>query len=469
MKKSSLWLLLTVLVIASMIVAGCTPTEPVVEEPVVEEPVVEEPVVEEPVVEEPVVEEPEVEEPEVEEPVEVVELRMTWYTDGVEDVVMRDMLDRFEADNPDIRVILDNVSYDTILETLPVQLEAGQGPDMARVTNLGGLAEYYLDMRPYLSDPGYWEDNFGPFLDWLRLPGDTEGIYGMMTQLTVTGPFINATLFNQAGIDIPTGDTTWEEWADLTRQVADATETPFAMAMDRTGHRFAGPAISMGAQIFDADGYPAIDDEGFREMSELLVGWHNDGTMPLDVWAGTAGYAAANELFINAEIVLYMSGSWQVGQFANLIGDTFDWEVVPNPCGPQACTGMPGGAALVAIRDTQHPEEVARVMEFLASESILEEFSARTLFIPGHLGLSEKGVVFDTDLESASQALSVFVGQVGQLHPIAFDLQAYQYNFSIFNATRDRLTQVILGELTMDEAITRIQTDVDLEIEEAQN
>ncbi len=396
-----------------------------------------------------------------------VELRMTWYNDGNEGEVMRDLLDRFQEENPNITVVLDEVAYNNILENLPIQLAAGEGPDLARVTNLGGLSEYYLDISPYVN-AAYWEDSFGPFLNWVRPSGDTTGIYGMMTQLTVTGPYINKTLFDQAGIEVPTDDVTWEEWADITRQVAETTGTPYAMAMDRTGHRFAGPAISQGAAYFDADGYPAIDDEGFRKMAQLLVDWHADGTMPLDVWASSSGsYVAGNELFVNGEVVLYMSGSWQVSQFADTIGDAFDWQVIPNPCGPAACTGMPGGAALVPIKDTEHPEEVALLMDYLAQEDILREFSARTLFIPGHLGLSASGVEYQTDVQSAADALSVFVSQVGALDQTAFDLQAYPYNFAIFNAVRDRLTEVIVGQLTLDEAIERIQGDIDQAIAEA--
>jgi alpha-1,4-digalacturonate transport system substrate-binding protein len=122
---------------------------------------------------------------------------------------------------------------------------------------------------------------------------------------------------------------------------------------------------------------------------------------------------------------------------------------------------MPGGAALVAIGDTEHPEEVAMVMEYLASEEVLGEFSARTLFIPAHLGLAEKGVDFDTDLPQAKKSLDVFVGQVPKLSPIAINLQAYPYNRIMFNATRDRITQVLVGELTLDEAIQRSQEDID--------
>jgi len=392
---------------------------------------------------------------------DATELRIRWYDDGNEGEVLRDLLDRFEADNPDITVIIDTVPYSAILETLPLDLAAGEGPDMARVTDLGGLAEFYLDMSPYLMDTAYWEDNFGPFLEWLRLGDDDSSIPGFMTQLTITGPYINATLFEQAGVEIPGEGATWEDWATASVAVAEALEVPYPMAMDRSGHRFAGPAISMGAQYFDDMGSPIVTDEGFAAMAEMFVNWHLDGTMHPEIWPLSDGYAGANEQFANAELVFYMSGSWQVGQFSEQIGDAFDWVAVPNPCGEGGCTGMPGGAALVGIGDTEHPEEVARVMEYLSSEEVLGEFSARTLFIPGHAGLSAAGVDFDTDIQLAKDALGVFVGQVGTLEQTAFDLQAYTFNRAVFNATVDRLTQAMVGELTIEDAITRIQEDVD--------
>ena len=226
------------------------------------------------------------------------------------------------------------------------------------------------------------------------------------------------------------------------------------MAMDRTGHRLAGPAISMGAEFFNEDGYPEIDDEGFRRMAELMMQWHEDGTMIPDVWIGSAGsYVAANEQFVNAQVVFYMSGSWQIGQFANLIGSSFDWQAVPNPCGPNACTGMPGGAALVGIADTEHPEAVARVLDFLAQEEQLAEFYGRTLFIPGHLGLAESGVEFDAELERRARRCP-FAAEVPKLHPTAYALQGYQYNRVVFDAVRDRLTQAFVGELTLEQALS---------------
>jgi len=395
------------------------------------------------------------------------ELRMTWYNDGNEGEVMQGILDRFEEANPEITVTLDIVPYQAILESLPVQLAAGDGPDIARVTDLGGLSEHYLDLTPHLDDPEYWRTNFGPFLEWLD-PTGGGAISGFMTQLTVTGPYVNKTLFEQAGVEMPGEGATWDDWATASKEVAEALDIPIPMAWDRSGHRVFGPAISMGAQLFDAEGNPALVDDGMRTMATMLFDWHEDGTMAKELWGSVSGstYLGANEEFANAQTVMYMSGSWQIPQFASTIGDAFDWWAVPAPCGPAACTGMPGGAALVAMAGTEHPEEVATLMEFLAQEENLAEFYGATLFIPGHLGLAASGVDFATDDPRAAHALATFSAAVPSISPIAFEAQGYASNRVMFNAFISRLGEAIVGELTLDEAFARMEQDVEQQMAE---
>ena len=52
--------------------------------------------------------------------------------------------------------------------------------------------------------------------------------------------------------------------------------------------------------------------------------------------------------------------------------------------------------------------------------------------------------------------------------PLAFDLQAYPYNRVVFDTIRDRLTEVIVGDLSMDDAIARAQEDIDTGLAELQ-
>jgi alpha-1,4-digalacturonate transport system substrate-binding protein len=389
------------------------------------------------------------------------EIRVMCYQDGNECDVTKDLAKRFETQNADVRVMVDTVPYKAITEQLPVQLGAGEGPDIARVTDLGGLSRFYLDITPYVKDPKYWEANFGKALGWLRtVPGD-KSIYGLQSQLTITGPFVNKTLFDQAKIPMPGPKATWDEWVAATKSVAKATQTPFAMAWDRTGHRFAGPAISYGAKIFDAGGNLVIDD-GYKLISKKFVDWNKDGTMPKEVWGGTGGssYRDAFEEFKNGRIVMYLSGSWQIRRMESQIGKSFDWVVVPNPCGPAACTGIPGGAAFVALKRTKSPKEVGRFLDFMAQEAVYSEMIARTENLPAHAGVAAKGVAYSVG-PAAKAAMNTYVGEVGKLSPIAYQIQGYRLNRALFLNTVTRLSQAIVGEMTTDDALARLVKDID--------
>jgi alpha-1,4-digalacturonate transport system substrate-binding protein len=120
---------------------------------------------------------------------------------------------------------------------------------------------------------------------------------------------------------------------------------------------------------------------------------------------------------------------------------------------------MPGGTVMVAFAQTEHPEEVAMVMDYLAQVDVLKEFTERTLFIPGHLGLGE--LEYQAELPAAQISLNVFAAEVLKLSDQAYQLQFGGQAFAINNPIRDRLTQVLTGELTLDEAIERIQQDID--------
>ncbi len=390
-----------------------------------------------------------------------VELRMMWYDDGSEGKIMRELLDRYEKENPGVKVVMDTVAYKDLHNILQTAVEGGNAPDMARVTDVSRFRGYYLDMSKYMKDAAGWAQNWPEqTLGWMRKDDDKTGLYGFPTQFTVTGPFINKTLFDQAGVAVPGEKATWDEWVKAAQEVAQKTNTPYAVAIDRSGHRVWGPALSNGATFLDpATGkFGKVDTAGFRKTSEMIVAWHKDKITPAEVWVGSGGnYASAKDPFVNGQLVFYMSGSWQIGGFASAIGDKFEWQAVPNPCGEAGCTGIPGGAALMALGASKHPEEVTKLMEWLSSEAVLEEFSAKSLFIPGHLGLVKKGIQYPSN----NEALNVFVSEIPKLMPEAYLLQYHPKGFVLNTEIRDRLSQVITGELTIDQYMEKLQAKVD--------
>ena len=395
-------------------------------------------------------------------------LRMTWYSDGNEGEVMSDLLRRFEEQNKDIKVVLDQVPFKAINENLPVQLAAGQGPDLARVADLGGVARYTLDLRPHLKDPAYFETNFGPFLEWMRAAGRHDLDPGLHDPAHPDRPVrqqdpVRAGRRRDAGREGDLGGLGQgrEGRRRRSRRRSRSPSTARAIASSAWRSRRAPRCSTTRAN-------PPSSTTASSRAAQLVYDWHKNGVMSKELWGSVAGtaYRGANDEFKNAQVVMYVSGSWQIGQFDKTIGDAFDWVAVPTPCGPATCSGMPGGAALVAIKTTQHPKEVARLVEYLASEKVAEEFYERSLFVPGHLGLAKQGLDYKDASPQAKAALKVFSEGVSQLSPVANKLQGYVNNRVIFNAVISRLGQAIAGEATLDEAYKRITADVEQQIAE---
>ncbi len=403
---------------------------------------------------------------------DAVELRITWYNDGTEGDALRVALDQFEAANTGIKVIVDDIGYkdpNVYHSTIQAQVESGSPPDLARVNDVARLAGTYLDLTPLVNDANYWTQSFSKaVLDSLRVDANDVGIYGFPLNFTITAPFVNRTLFEQAGIAVPSDtnpDVTWAEWTTVSKQVADATGTPFAIAYEPRGHRFWGFAISEGGQWFNDKGSFTVDSDGFRTAAQELIDWNKNGISDPTIWANLPdGPKLAREQFINGQVVFLYSGSFAVGGLATGIGSTFDWSAVPNPSGVGGSTGSPGGSLLVGFAGTKHPKEVAKLMAFLTQEDVLATFSIKSSFLPGHLGLAQKGLAFEDNTDILNQ-LSLEIPKISEQ---AYKLQYSKYAFTYNRPIDGRLAQVMAGEISLDDAVKAIQKDVDDAIAAAQ-
>ncbi|MEM7241070.1 MAG: extracellular solute-binding protein [Pseudomonadota bacterium] len=397
------------------------------------------------------------------------EIKFLCYQDGNECDVIAGMTDKFTAETGHT-VVVETVGYDIIRDQLENQLQTDAAPDVARVTNLGGLNQFYLDLTPYV-ETTKWEANYGATLPWFRAAGgDDNGIYGWMTQLTVTGPYVNVSMFEDAGVDMPGDGATWDDWAASLKQVQDALGVTAGLVMDRTAHRWAGPAFSYGAKFFDDAGEPILVDDGFKNYAETFIEWHTSGLMPAEGWPAGSGtqYRNAAPLFVSGDAVMHMSGSWMINNYNENITD-FSWKAVPIPCGPGGCGAMPGGAAITAFKSTASPEAAAQFVDFLAREENAAAFAAATKNITAHQGLQASGVDYgDTD-PAVAAALSVFAanaGKAAETTPQAYTFQGYAKNFAIYGVVPDYITQAINGDLSLDDALAAIDADVAAKIAE---
>jgi alpha-1,4-digalacturonate transport system substrate-binding protein len=98
---------------------------------------------------------------------------------------------------------------------------------------------------------------------------------------------------------------------------------------------------------------------------------------------------------------------------------------------------------------------------------VYSEYVANVLFLPAQKEVASQGVDFQTDNESVKNALSTFAAEVPKLQDQAAQLNVHPYAFAYYRNSANRIAQYLTGELTLDDALSRLQQDIDAAIAEA--
>ncbi|OWV81956.1 ABC transporter substrate-binding protein [Rhizobium sp. R634] len=366
----------------------------------------------------------------------------------------------FETAHPDIKLNFVSSGYDAVAKQLPVQLAIGEGPDIAKITDWQ-LAPYYLDMRPLMKDPDGFAKLHGDSLNTLRFPGvnDPNSINGYVASQTFNLPFVNKTLFEQANEPLPKPTATLKEIVEASARVAKATGAQIPFTMDRSGHRFSGAAFSYGSN-YVKDGKFSFPDDAAKRYITDLYNWTKDGSFPKEMWGAAGGtqYKNMGDEFVNGNVVTYLAGNWMVNPFQKKIADAFDWTAISAPCGDTGCYAMPGGTAIVGFKRTKHPEAVAAFIEFLGSEKIQREIAENYVILTG---ADIKDPQYKLESKNAKEAMSVFLAARNSAPKAARDLERLKGSSAIYQLIVQRMSQLIVGELSLEDTFKAMSADVE--------
>ena len=90
--------------------------------------------------------------------------------------------------------------------------------------------------------------------------------------------------------------------------------------------------------------------------------------------------ATMAQMFLQSKIAMHLSGRWLTPKYTQ--DATFEWDTVPFPKGDNGSI-MPLDASGWAItKNSKHPQEAMKFIEFLASKEVIEKFAKTGLIIP---------------------------------------------------------------------------------------
>ena len=215
-----------------------------------------------------------------------------------------------------------------------------------------------------------------------------------MTQLTLTGGFANATLFEQAGVALPGDSATWDDWVE-----ASAQGRRSARPARRLRHRplrppHLRPGHLLRRQLHRPGRHAGAGRRGRAHLRRASSSAgprrarcsRTSGSPPP---ARPTAPPPTTSSTPRSPSTIPAAGRSRTSRPRSATPST-GWPPA-RPAAPPPAPACQGGAALVAIKYTKNPEEVAKVIEYLGSEPVVKEFTERTLFLPAHEGVIAKG------------------------------------------------------------------------------
>ena len=119
------------------------------------------------------------------------------------------MAEEFEAANPDIDIVIEDVAWGALQQRLTTDIAGGTAPDISIIGTRWLVDFVDNDIVEPLS--GYMDDEFrSRFIDTFMGPSTIDGeIYGLPVAASARAMYYNKGLFEQAGVAAPPAD--WDE------------------------------------------------------------------------------------------------------------------------------------------------------------------------------------------------------------------------------------------------------------------
>jgi multiple sugar transport system substrate-binding protein len=192
-----------------------------------------------------------------------VEIEYWQYTFAQRVQAIDELIKRFEAANPGIKVKHTHVPYDDFRLKIAAAIPAGQGPDVVQL--FYGWLHDYLKARllqplpPELFDAAQIERDFFPLVKQMKVDGQ---YYAVPTAVRSLALFWNRKLMREAGLDPARPPQTLDELVEaarkLTRRDAAGNLLQAGIALDMGGqdHHWLREVLirQMGGQPYSADG-----------------------------------------------------------------------------------------------------------------------------------------------------------------------------------------------------------------------
>jgi ABC-type glycerol-3-phosphate transport system substrate-binding protein len=376
------------------------------------------------------------------------EIRFTYWRMATEPQgsIMQSIIDKFEANNPDIKIVVDTIPFSQYIDILTVQVMGGDPPDLVvlpfehipRFVDMDAVTplDRYLERTPGFLDQ---------FFDFLIPLGNVDGVqYGLPVDIACNALYVNLDLLEQAGLPSRAPES-FEEFVEFSKKLTDPSRNLAAFGLGGASEagnysRLNALFWACGARIFGDDDKTVLVDtpEGIAAM-ERIVSLHRDlritTASPIEL-----GYTDMLRLFMNEQVAMIQANIGTVAPVQTGNPD-MDFMVFPLIWDDYGITLE--GAQIIMMNTTRYPDEAWRFIQHLLSFESVRDWTVPLTYLP-----SRPDVVALDEIQQNPYLRAYYDDIMPNAKMIP---RARQYGAAM-DALFSQLSQALLGRITPEEA-----------------
>lgn len=333
-------------------------------------------------------------------------VQVRWYvglgigTDPQQQVDQKAVVDKFNASQDKIQLILEVIPYNAAVDTLSTEIASGNGPDIIGPVGWSGSSAFYgqwLDLKDLIAKNNYDTSDFDPAL--VDMYQTEEGTVGLPFAVYPAAVFYQTKMFDEAGLAYPPAtygekykmpdgaevDWNWDTLTQLAKMLTvdkngkDATQEGF----DRTqiaqygfDPQYLAPwhlasFYAGAARPFTGDKkgeYKAAVPEGWKAALKWWFDgiWGDQPYIPELAVEQSATFQSGNP-FDGGKVAMALTQSWYTCCVAEA-GESWELAILPMDAGGDI-NGRVDADTFRVWKGTKHPDETFQVLTYLLGEA----------------------------------------------------------------------------------------------------
>ena len=395
-----------------------------------------------------------------------VTFRFSWWGGDSRHAATLEVIDLYMEKNPHVTIVPEYAAWSGYQDKYTTQYAGGTNADLMQV-NYNWLWIYSPDGEGYydlneLSDTLTLSNYNSSILDAMSIEGN---LLALPTSITARVPFINTTLYESAGVEVP---STWDGLMEAGKTIQQNLGDNY-YALSKLGK--AGMMYLVFSYLEQETGKTFFDEEGNINYSleELTKGYQLLADM-VDNHVMPAGNVDSNEL--DEKNPKWITGEYGgINEWDSSVAKYIDTLEEGQEVSPFAQFTMDGAKLTGNIqkpsmgfaisKNAENPEEIAKFLEFMLTDPEAVEIMGTERGIPanqaGYEILTEKGLLTGASVDAYNIHIDV---ESTIMHPF------YEYT-DVKDLYEGAGEEVIFGTMTPEEAAQKVINEMPRIMDEA--